>query len=63
MRAFIPSDPQDWHKTQIEEMNWKADLEEAKKKQKIEAHRYWITTAIAVAALITAIVSIVLQYI
>lgn len=52
MKGFIPSNPQDWHRTQIEMMNWKADLEDAKKKQRRETRRYWITTAIALIALI-----------
>ena len=36
---------------------------QSKANSRKESIRYWITTAIAVAALITAIVSIVLQYI
>lgn len=61
MRGFIPSDPQDWHRTQIELMNWKADLDEAKKKQRTETRRYWITTAIAVLALVLAGISLAAQ--
>lgn len=37
-------------------------LKREKKKQRTQSIRYWITTGIAVAAWITAIVSIILQY-
>lgn len=63
MRGFIPSDPNDNQRSQIEIENWKAELESAKKREKRDTRRYWLTTVCAVIAAIAAVAGVVLQLI
>lgn len=57
----MPSDPSDKQKSRIEEMNWKAGLEDKKKQKKIEARRFVITTVIASIAAVAAVAGLLLQ--
>lgn len=57
----MPSDPSDKQKTRIEEMNWKADLEDKKEQKKIETRRFIITTVIASIAAVAAVAGLLLQ--
>jgi len=59
MRAFMPSDPSDKQRSQIETMNWRAELEEKRAKEKMETRRFIITTVIASVAASAAIVAAV----
>lgn len=63
MRAFIPSDPQDKHRSQIEIMNWEAELKEQRLRGKRENRRFIITTVVstvaAVGALVAAVASVI----
>ena len=61
-RAFIPSNPQDKHRSQIEIMNWQAELEAEKKQDNRETRRFIVTPVIssiaAVGAVVAAVVSV-----
>ncbi len=63
MRAFIPSDPQDKHRSQIEIMNWEANLKEKKDREKREARRFWFTAICSAIAAVAAVAGVVLQLI
>lgn len=61
-RAFTPSNPQDPHRSQIEIMNWEAELEAEKRRESLETRRFIITTVVssiaAVGALVAAVASV-----
>lgn len=59
MRAFIPSDPRDKHRSQIEIMNWEAELKEQRLRDKRENRRFIITTAVSTVAAVAAVVAAV----
>jgi len=60
-RAFIPSDPQDQYRTQLEVMNWRAELDAEKKKDRRNAILGWITAISAVIAALAAVAGVVIQ--
>lgn len=60
-RAFIPSNPQDKHRSQIEIMNWKAELEAEKRRERRETRRFIITTVISSIAAISAMTGVLIQ--
>lgn len=61
MRAFMPSDPSDKQRSRIETMNWRAELEEKKAKEKRETRRFIITTVISSIAAVAAVAGLLLQ--
>lgn len=63
MRGFMPSAPNDKQRSQIEIANWRAELEAAKKREKRDTRRYWLTTVCAIIAAIAAVAGVVLQLI
>ena len=60
-RAFIPTNPQDQHRSQIELMNWKAELEAEKKQNFRNAILGWVTAISAVIAALAAVAGVVIQ--
>ncbi len=63
MRVFTPSDPHDKHKSQIELMNWEADLKEKKDRAKRESRRFWFTAICSAIAAVAAVAGVLLQLI
>lgn len=60
-RAFIPTDPQGKHRSQIEIMNWKVELEAKKKQERRQAVMGWITTISSVIAALAAVAGVLIQ--
>ncbi len=59
--SFRPSDPLNAFKTMQERQDYEEQQRAKKRKERLETRRYWITTGIAIAALILAVLSLLLQ--
>lgn len=58
---FIPNDPYDRARTLSEHRAWELEQKEKKRKERTETRRYWITTVIALLALVLAGISLAAQ--
>lgn len=61
MRTFIPSNPQDPNRSQIEIMNWQAELEAEKRRERRETRRFIITTVVSGIAAVAAMSGVLIQ--
>ena len=61
MEVFIPSDPNDRHKTQAELRGHQNGQKERQKQKRMDTIRFWITTSLSFIAAAAAVAGVLIQ--